>query len=642
MLSMLALNVPYIGAHTSTYLKSGKVALVPNATANRGGSLYTGTSWPNGDSFTFTNVAVADIGNGASMNPIITGDYDTIVIMAMDFDFGAAWGNSIFSSRIQSFVNEGGKLIIYTSEATSATAFSSFVYPFTVDTPGQTGSHSGTITNLLNDTFSSTDPNDVPPASPGAYVNLTAIATLTDAVGDLTVMTSYDPHWSIDLFATNVNNVGGPAHTYAFYGMGLIIFNGLDLDNTIRNSETLPPTKDDGGGDIEMIWWRELCNQALGPGPNVNGLTLDPAAATNFVGTNHTVTATVRSTINNNPLENVAVNFNITAGPNMNLTGQATTNVNGQSTFIWSSSIVGTDTLSAIISNNNQGDPPIITTATKTWVSHGALNVSVSPSSWTMDLGQTQQFTATPNGGSGSYTSYDWIVNGSVKSGQTAPTFNFAPVSSGLYPIAAAVTDNMSTTSPYSAAALVTVNPAPTVSIAPVGPLTMDAGQNQKFTATPTGGSGMIHYQWYLDGGKVGSDSSIYTYTAAGTSHLVTCKVTDNASVPVTSPDSNAVKITVNPTPTPSPTPSPMPTQDSNSSFTSSTSPDLLGSQNSTSPDLLGSQNSTSPDLLGSQNSFPFRFEWWYLAIIVLMSIVVFIAVVVAYRTLSDEKQKFF
>jgi len=601
-----ALSMVCTGGNAFSYPKSSKIAMVPNATSNKGGSLYTGTTWPNGDSFTFTNVSVADIANGIITNPITAGGYDTVVLMAMDFDFGAAWNDSDFSSRILSFVNGGGRLIIYTSETTSATAFSNFVYPFTVDTPGQTGSRTGNLTNLMDDTFSSSNPADVPPAIPGAYINLTAITSQTDAVGDLTVMTSYNTNWFIDLFGTNVHGVGGPAHTYAFYGPGLIIFNGLDVDNAAG-----PPSNANGAAAINMIWWRELCSQTLGAGPNVNGLTLDPATATNLIGTTHNVTATVRNKQTNNPIADVVVNFTITAGPNMGLTSQATTNANGQTTFSWSSSTVGTDTLSATIPNSNPGDPDITTTATKTWIIPGALAVSVSPFLWTMDIGQTELFTATPNGGSGSYTSYQWYVNGSAQSSQIVPTFSFTPVSAGSYLITATVTDNSNTTSPQSTAALVTVNASPTVSITPVGPLTMNAGQKQTFTATPSGGSGTIHYQWYVNAGKVGADNSNYTYTASGSSANVTCEIIDSASTPVTSPLSNTVIITVNPTPT------------SNSTSTETPPSTPVDSPPSTPTDTPPS----TPILPASPTEFLFRFGWVEIAIIIFMLIILVAAV---------------
>jgi len=59
--------------------------------------------------------------------------------------------------------------------------------------------------------------------------------------------------------------------------------------------------------------------------------------------------------------------------------------------------------------------------------------------------------------------------------------------------------------------------------------------------------------------GTVGTDSSTYVYAASGTSASVTCKVTDSASTPVTSPASNTVAVTVNSAlvaPTVTPTPS--------------------------------------------------------------------------------------
>ena len=119
-----------------------------------------------------------------------------------------------------------------------------------------------------------------------------------------------------------------------------------------------------------------------------------------------------------------------------------------------------------------------------------------------MDVGQSKTFTATPTGGSGSYTGYQWYVGGSAQCGQTASTFSFAPGSAGSYSITVTVTDSSGATSAQSSAATVTVAASPTVSIAPVGPLTMDVGQVQTFTATASGGSGTINYQWYLDGSQ--------------------------------------------------------------------------------------------------------------------------------------------
>jgi hypothetical protein len=169
----------------------------------------------------------------------------------------------------------------------------------------------------------------------------------------------------------------------------------------------------------------------------------------------------------------------------------------------------------------------------------------VSPGSWTMDVGQSKTFSATASGGSGTYTSYQWYVGGVAQSGATTSTFSYNAVSVGSSPITVTVTDSLGVTSVQSSAASIAVGASPTVTIAPIGSLIMIAGQSQAFAATANGGSGVIHYQWYLDGSAIGSDSSSYSYTASGASHSVTCKVTDSASNPVTSAASNAVTITV-------------------------------------------------------------------------------------------------
>ena len=93
-----------------------------------------------------------------------------------------------------------------------------------------------------------------------------------------------------------------------------------------------------------------------------------------------------------------------------------------------------------------------------------APTVSVSPASWAMDVGQSKLFTATPSGGSGTYTSYQWYVSRVAQGGQTASTFSFSSGSVGSYLITVSVTDSSGTTSAQSSAATVTVNPTVTVS----------------------------------------------------------------------------------------------------------------------------------------------------------------------------------
>jgi hypothetical protein len=74
----------------------------------------------------------------------------------------------------------------------------------------------------------------------------------------------------------------------------------------------------------------------------------------------------------------------------------------------------------------------------------------------------------------------------------------------------------------------------------------MTVGQQQLFTATPSGGTAPYSYKWYLDSVEVvGETAATYTYTAALGSHSVYSTVTDSAPTPATA-TSNTVTVTVN------------------------------------------------------------------------------------------------
>jgi hypothetical protein len=103
-----------------------------------------------------------------------------------------------------------------------------------------------------------------------------------------------------------------------------------------------------------------------GAGPLV--LTLAPAAATNTVGTTHTVTATV--TQDGNPVQDVIVRFTVTGS--VTTSGMCTTDANGMCSFTYSGpSLPGADLISAFADANGNGtrdaDEPTAT-ATKAWL----------------------------------------------------------------------------------------------------------------------------------------------------------------------------------------------------------------------------------------------------------------------------------
>jgi len=171
------------------------------------------------------------------------------------------------------------------------------------------------------------------------------------------------------------------------------------------------------------------------------------------------------------------------------------------------------------------------------------LTVTISPSSATMDVSQSQTFTSTVVGGSTPY-SYQWYLNGALVSGATNPTWTFTPTSSGSYTVYLNVTDSTSK-KVKSNVASVTVNPALSVTISP-GSVTMDVGQSQLFTSSVTGGTSPYSYQWYLNGAPVsGATSASLTFTPSSPgSYSVYLNVTDGVGF---RKKSNIALVTVNP-----------------------------------------------------------------------------------------------
>jgi hypothetical protein len=147
---------------------------------------------------------------------------------------------------------------------------------------------------------------------------------------------------------------------------------------------------------------------------------------------------------------------------------------------------------------------------------NNAPTVSLSPSLWTMEPNQQETFTATASSGSGTYASYQWYVDGSAQSGQTASTFEFVPVSEGSYTITATVTDSLGATSAPSSAATVTVNQ-----------LTIKVTQTANGLITP--GTSNVNY----------GDTPTFNITPAY-GYYISSITADDLAVPVTSPTGQA------------------------------------------------------------------------------------------------------
>ena len=95
------------------------------------------------------------------------------------------------------------------------------------------------------------------------------------------------------------------------------------------------------------------------------GIVLSPASATNFLGTEHTVTAKVQD-YDGNPVVGRTVDFAILSGPHSGTTGSATTDSDGLALFTYTGTAKGTDVIIASFVNNN-GDTVDSNRVIKTW-----------------------------------------------------------------------------------------------------------------------------------------------------------------------------------------------------------------------------------------------------------------------------------
>lgn len=112
--------------------QSSKIALVPNAggRTNNGGTLPT-SNFIGGYAPTFVNVTVESIRDNAT-DPLAAGGFDTVVLVGI-CDINTFLSNTQFKTRLDNFILNGGKVIIWDSECTG-TNYSKFVYPFTTMT----------------------------------------------------------------------------------------------------------------------------------------------------------------------------------------------------------------------------------------------------------------------------------------------------------------------------------------------------------------------------------------------------------------------------------------------------------------------------------------------------------------------------
>ncbi|MEI8280291.1 MAG: hypothetical protein WCG87_11050, partial [Bacteroidota bacterium] len=199
-------------------------------------------------------------------------------------------------------------------------------------------------------------------------------------------------------------------------------------------------------------------------------------------------------------------------------------NVGTNSNTYTSSSIANNDIITCTLSSNDPCTSPSTVTSnsiTMTVNASGITSISISSPTNTTCSGTSITFTATTNL---SGASYQWQVNG-VNQGTNSSTYSYIPVNGDQI----ACTVSAPTGSCYTPTILTSniitmaVNTTITTSISISTPnTTVCIGNTPTFTAVTnvTGGT----YQWQVNGGNQGTNSSTFTYAPAN-GDLVTCTI---------------------------------------------------------------------------------------------------------------------
>ncbi|MEM0140671.1 MAG: hypothetical protein QXN66_01355 [Thermoplasmatales archaeon] len=137
--------------------------------------------------------------------------------------------------------------------------------------------------------------------------------------------------------------------------------------------------------------------------------------------------------------------------------------------------------------------------------------MTVSPTSASLDVGQSITFTASVSVSSTNYE-YQWYLNGNPV-GTNSSSYEFYAPNSGTFTIYVTVTQGGIVES--SNDVVVTVYSVPTVTITP-SISNVHVGQTVNLVASVTGGTGQFTYLWYLNGTKTTETSSSYPFTPQG------------------------------------------------------------------------------------------------------------------------------
>jgi hypothetical protein len=303
----------------------------------------------------------------------------------------------------------------------------------------------------------------------------------------------------VDPFATDLTCGASPAYRCddELYTLGTPF---VKTGDTSMSVYTLNPSNDD-----DILYSSFVFN---GLAAIVGeGIVLAPPTQTNAPGGTATVDAHVQDNTGN-PVAGATVTFTVTAGPNTGKTGTGVTDINGNASFSYSSTVTGTDTVSASFVDN-MGATKTSNNVSVTWASLGATrptSTAVACSPTQLLVGRSTTCTATVTGatnptahptGSVSFASNTGGAFGtfstttctlaSIGGNQTRCSISFTPHHAGPVKIYADYSGDAANASSHSSTTITAANTSTTV----VGcqPSSVPSGTPSTCVATVTGGN---------------------------------------------------------------------------------------------------------------------------------------------------------
>ncbi len=215
----------------------------------------------------------------------------------------------------------------------------------------------------------------------------------------------------------------------------------------------------------------------------------------------------------------------------------------GSQSTSWTDGSTGTYTITGTVKDSDGTQA----SATISLTVYSDPSASVSASKTTVDEGSptgTVVFTASASGGSGSYSTYNFYLNGGSVQSSSSNQFTETFTSSGSQSVYVTVTDSLGYTSGNSNTVTVNVNSDPSVSIASSQNPT-DTGNTVEFSSSVSGGTPGYTYSWTINGNTYSTQDVNISFSSSGT-YVADLTVTDAAGYSV----SQSYSETVNSDPT--------------------------------------------------------------------------------------------